>query len=246
MRKLFLHVGFAKCGSTSLQAAFAKSPGVVYPLSGSNAGEHLALALSLRGIDEWTRQFFDEAWVAQGMAGIWSEIVACDLPVILSSERLAAMSSDQIERTAEIFRDFDVQIIFIKRDVVRYLNSTWRHAVFHHDYAEAYQVFCERTRKFSFFGGVAKFERFFPVHVFDMEDEGYITALSALVGTQLNLPRKNIGVPFDFAEHLQKTHALLGTEAFKARFDSATKRQMLRIWNGECVAELEPLRVPLF
>lgn len=246
MRKLFLHVGFAKCGSTSLQAALANATGILCPKSGNHGGEHLALALELRGVDNWTRKFFDETWVAAGMAGIWEEIAASDLPVVLSSERLAAMTVPEIERAVEMFRDFDVEIILIRRDIQRYLSSTWRHAVYRHDFGDSYEAFLERFKNFSFGDAKSKFAPYFPVHTFDMEDADYVPSLEALIGTKLELPKSNVGVPFEFASLLQKTHALMGSKAFKQRFDAPTKQKMLQVWSGNASVEIEPMQAPLF
>lgn len=246
MRKLFLHVGFAKCGSTSLQAALADAPCIVFPKSGNHGGEHLALALTLRGIDDWTRQYFDEAWVEQGMVGLMAEIAASTQTVVLSSERLAAMNETEIAALKAMFPDFDIHVIVVRRDAQRYLSSTWRHAVFHHDFGETYEAFLERFKAFNFGDAETKFGRHFTVHGFDMEAPDYAASLGAEIGTTIEIPRTNVGVPLEFAELLQNTHALLGTEEFKKRFDTKTKKAMLAVWNNRTSVDIEPITAPLF
>lgn len=246
MRKLFLHVGFAKCGSTSLQAALSEAPGIVFPKSGNHGGEHLALALKLRGIDDWTRQYFDESWVEQGMAGLMAEIGSSTETVVLSSERLAAMTEAEIAAVKAMFPDFDIQVIVVRRDVQRFLSSTWRHAVFHHDFGEAYEAFLEQFKTFNFGDASTKFGQHFPVHGFDMEAPDYAASLGALIGTTIEIPRANVGVPLEFAKLLQRTHALLGSEEFKKRFDTKTKKSMLAVWTGRATIVIEPMDALLF
>lgn len=246
MRKLFLHAGFAKCGSTSLQAALSVAPGIVFPKAGNHGGEHLALALALRGIDDWTRQFFDEAWVAEGLAGIMRDIRAGSQTVVLSSERLAALTEDEIARLQSLFPDFTIAVILVRRDLERYLSSTWRHAVFRHDFGESYDAFRERFRSFRFDDAGVRFGRHFPVHEVDMDAPGYAAALGTLIGTTLEIPRANVGVPMGLAVLLQQTHALLGTAEFTRRFDARTKAGMLAVWTGEKTVRIDPMTAPLF
>ena len=246
MRKLFLHVGFAKCGSTSLQESLSCAPGIVFPKSGNHGGEHLALALRLRGIDDWTRQFFDETWVEKGMAGIIEEIASTLQTVVLSSERLAAISQPQIDSLKALFPDFEIHVILVRRELQRYLISTWRHAVYRHDFAEPFDVFLTRFTNFSFGDAEVKFGRNFPVHAFDMEAEDYAEAVGTLIGTTVTIPQANVGIPREFAELLQKTHTLLGSAEFKKFFDVRTKKAMLDVWNGNASVTIEPMTPPLF
>lgn len=246
MRNLFIHAGFAKCGSTSLQAALSEAPGIVFPESGNHGGEHLALALRLRGIDDWTRQFFDETWVEEAMAGMMAEIASTSDPVVLSSERLTAMDETEIATLKALFPSFNIQIITVRRDIQRYLSSTWRHAVFRHDFAESYEAFLERFKNFSFGDADHKFSQHFTTHSFDMEADDYVEAVGALIGTTLDIPRANVGVPLELAKLLQHTHTLMGSEEFKKRFDSKTKASLLEVWRGEATVEIEMMTAPLF
>lgn len=246
MRKLFLHVGFAKCGSTSLQTALMKAPNIVFPKCGNHGGEHLAFALAIRGIDDWTRQYFDDEWIQLGLAGQMEEIRSSQDTVVLSSERLAAMSEAEIVKVSEMFPDFDIQVIIVKRDVQRYLSSTWRHAVYHHDYCETYETFLERFKDFSFGNAEEKFSSFFPVHCLDVEAPDFPQSIGNLLKTTVEFSHTNVGVSLEFANILQKTHALLGSVEFKKRFDAATKELMLDVWRGQSTVEIEPLDAILF
>lgn len=245
-RKLFLHVGFAKCGSTSLQEALREAPNLLYPKAGINGAEHLSLPLFTRGVDDWTRQFFDEAWAAAQHGKMLEEIAASDADVAISSERLAAMKPEEIETLGTIFAGLEIHIVIVRRAVDRYLNSTWRHAVFHHDYGETYETFLERMARFSFGDSVEKFGKYFPVHVFDMDSAEYPLNLAVLMGTEINLPTSNVGVPFDFARLLQETHALMGSQSFKKIYVMKLKKAMLEVRTKQATASIEPISAPLF
>jgi hypothetical protein len=245
-RKLFLHVGYAKCGSTSLQAALSKAPNIIFPSSGNHGGEHLALALTLRGIDDWTRKFFDETWVEPGYAGMMEEIKNSTETVVLSSERLSAMSPVEIETFSTLFPDFEVHVLILQRDTESYIKSIWRHAVFRHDYAEPYDVLLKKFHTFQFGDVREKFSRYFPVHEFNIDNSTYEEEVGALIGTMLEIPHVNSGVPMEFAALLSQMHRLLGTEAFRTQFNTASKQHMLKVWRGQENVEIEKMTVPLF
>ena len=245
-RQLFLHVGIAKCGSTSLQAALSSTTGVLYPTSGRHGGEHLAFALRIRGVDNWTSQFFDQSWVDTENTRLMQEIQAGTGVLVMSSERLAASTREEIERIADVLSGFEVRIIIVKRDLDSYIKSTWRHSVFFHDLAEGYEAFVDRFKDFTFDEIEDRFRAIFPLHCFNLDAPNYGEEIGALLGTKLNIPIQNVGVPMALAELLQKTHALLGTEEFKKRFDAETKQSMLDVWNGTTKRLIQALDAVLF
>lgn len=245
MRKAFIHVGFAKCGSTSLQEALSNVSSILYPNAGSASNEHLAFPLHYRGVDEWTRQFYSQEWADREHALMLEEISSSDKIVVISSERLAAMSPSEALRMKHDMDGFDVEIIVVRRSLSAYLSSTWRHAVFHHDLAESYDDFLERTKNFNFFSVSRTFEELFKVHYFDMDDPSYPKEISNLIGEDIYFPKSNVGVPFDFAETLQKMHALLGSEVFKNVFTHPMKRKMLAVYLGEDSVAIDPILADL-
>ena len=246
MRKLYLHVGLPKCGSTSLQKGLMNAPNILFPNSGNHGGEHLAFALTIRGLDSWTRQFFDEAWVEREQSNLYGELNKTQAPVVISSERLAAMTNAEIEKVSELFPGFEIHIIICRRDYKSYMSSIWRHAVFRHDYGENYETLLEHLKNFNFDDVETKFQIFFPTHTFTIEDDNYAESIGALIGTKIELPRVNVGVPFELAKLLQQTHILLGSEEFKKKFDQKTKNQMLAVWNKHSNVTIEPMTAPLF
>lgn len=246
MRKLFLHVGFAKCGSTSLQEALLGGRGIYFPKSGVNGAEHLSLPLYIRGVDDWTRQYFDEVWAESQHSAMLHEISDVPGDVFISSERLAAMSEEEIKRLLGIFSDFQIEIVIVERRIEKYLGSTWRHAVFYHDYAVDYEDFLAKMNDFSFGRTEELFSKYFPVHVFDMDDEAYPKNLGHLIGTTIDMPRSNVGVPMSFAKLLQELHKLMGSKDFKALFTPQRKARMLEVVHGKRGVDIEPILAPLF
>lgn len=246
--KLFIHVGYAKCGSTSLQEALAAGSGVLFPKAGRNGlgVEHLSLPLHLKGIDDWTRQFISDEWVATQHAAMLKEVAEANRTVVISSERLASLSDSQIEQLAETFGEVEIEIVIVTRSRDKYLDSTWRHAVFHHDYAVRYADFLVKMQHFSFGAVVPRFERFFKVHQFDMDSSEYPENFSQLTGATFEFGRANVGVPKAFAELLQSQHELLGSNLFKEVYTKPVKERMLSVITAGGKPEIDLFTVPLF
>lgn len=246
--RIFIHVGYAKCGSTSLQEALRDGSGVFFPSAGTNipAAEHISLPLFLKGIDDWTRQFISDEWVQTQHSMMMEQIAQSDQTVFLSSERLASLDPSQMEAMKELFIGHDVKIIVIVRDREKFLNSTWRHAVFHHDYAVDYESFLKKMRHFEFGSIVSKFRKYFPVHLFNMDDDGFENGIKDLTGAQFTFGKANVGVPLKLAELLQQQHALIGTALFKEIFPQPIKDRMLFSMMRPQAPLIEPLTVQLF
>jgi hypothetical protein len=246
--KLFVHVGYAKCGSTSLQEALRDGTGILYPRSGrlSQQAEHLSLPLHLKGIDDYTRQWVSNEWVQTQHAALMREISESDKTVIVSSERLASLQPDQITQMAHLFEPYDTRIVVLYRDRENYLNSTWRHAVYNHDYAVDYPTFQRQTGGFDFNAIISLFEKHFPVFMFNIDDVGCDQNIMALTGASFSLRRVNVGVPFELAELLQRQHVLLGSQTFKAIFTRAVKTTMLASCLSPTRPEIAPFTDPLF
>ena len=246
--KIFIHVGYAKCGSTSLQSALRSGTGVLFPSAGTvgSDSEHISLPLFLKGIDEWTRQFIAEDWVLAQHQQMLAQIEDSDQTVFLSSERLASLDAAQIETLREIFPTHEVEVIVITRNRDKYLESTWRHAVFRHDYSLPYDQFLIRMKDFSFGSVVPKFEKHFPVHVFNLDDDAFEEGIKQVTGAEFTFGRANVGVPRKLAELLQQQHALLGTAVFKEIFPVPVKNKMLFMMTRPQPPVLAPFNVPLF
>jgi hypothetical protein len=246
--KIYIHVGYAKCGSTSLQESLRESHGVFYPSAGTNlpAAEHISLPLYLKGIDAYTKQFISDEWVHTQHALMMEQIAKADRPVFLSSERLASLSRAQIDDLRDLFPGHDVEIIFIVRDRDKYINSTWRHAVFYHDYAVDYSSFQKKMAQFDFMTIVPMFQRHFPVHMFNLDDENFERSIMDVIGTKFQLSTANVGVPNRLAELLQEQHVLFGSYLFKEVFTRKAKQKMLFMMTCAKSRPLDPFDIPLF
>ena len=243
---IFIHIGYPKCGSTSLQEAFAVNNQIFYPRAGILAGfEHLALALKLKGVDAWTSQFVSNNWVEEQQRLLEISLRASDKTKVLSSERLASLNPSQISDLRQMFPDEDVQIVIVVRDLENYISSTWRHAVFYHDYHVPYQQFRVRMAKFNFESIVPAFSKYFPVHIFNMDEENYSNNLEKLIGAPLTLPKSNVGIPKDLACALQEAHATFGSPLFKRLFTRQVKEEARRIKEHGAVP-IDVFDVPLF
>jgi hypothetical protein len=245
--KLFVHVGYAKCASTSLQEALRDGSGILYPRAGRlfPQAEHLSLPLYFKGIDDYTRQWVSEEWVEKQHAALMQEIAESDKPVVLSSERLSSLQPDQITRMAELFKSYETRIVILYRDWGKYLNSTWRHVVYNHDYPVDYASF-QLSTDFQFGDCIPLFEKYFPVSTFNIENVGFDRELMELTGANFSLGRVNTGIPFEFAEILQRQHVALGSKTFKAIFTPEVKAAMLASWQSQTRPEIDPYTDPLF
>lgn len=242
MRPLLIHVGYPKCGSTALQEALDASPDVAFPARGRHGGEHLALPLHLRGVDPWTAQWFDAAWVERELGPMMDELAAAPGMATVSSERLAALSPPEIDALADLFGGWDARVLVVTRDRERYLDSTWRHAVFRHDYHVAWDAFRERMAGFSFGDAAARFGRRFPVTTLSIDAPDFADCLARETGIRVALGRANTGVGRDLAEFLQGAHARMGSALFKATFTHEVKQRLA----ADETPRYDAFDVPLF
>lgn len=244
-RKILLHVGFPKCGSTSLQEALIKAEGINFPCAGRHGSEHLSLPLHVKGLDPWTAQWFSQEWVETQHAALLAEIKAASGTVVLSSERLASCSPEQVAMLDAMLEGWPVEIVIVTRQIDKFLDSLWRHAVFRHDYAESKQTMLQDMSDFSFDETFETFASFFPVRMLNMDSPDYEASLSDLFGVPIALDRANVGVPAALAELLQANHRLMGSARFKAAFPYEVKEAMRAAMAGEVLPDIDPFDTPV-
>lgn len=132
-RRVYLHVGVPKTGTTHLQDVLWRhrtellTAGVCYPLT--RREEHFAAAMDLRQAAWGGRR--NPAW-----QGTWDRLAgtARSSPAptaVLSSELLAAATEAQAGRAAGSFGDADVHVVLTVRDLARQLPSGWQEQVKH-------------------------------------------------------------------------------------------------------------------
>lgn len=226
--KTFIHVGFAKCGSTSLQEGLRNGTGVLFPEAGTNfpASEHISLPLFLIGIDNYTKQYISDKWVQEQHTLMMKQVNEAEQTVILSSKRLISINDRQIEILKSLFTKKHIEIIIIVRDLGKYFNSTWRHNVFYHDYAVDFQIFRETVANFKFKHAIQKFKKFFPVHVFNLDDKKIQQEIKYLTSANFILSKSNIGVSQKLASFLQQQHVQMGYHLFREIYTTKVNKQM--------------------
>jgi len=132
-RRVFLHVGVPKTGTTFVQDVLWRSRtalargGVCYPLG--RRAEHFAAAMDLRGASWGGRHNPD--W-----EGTWARLARTVRESeartgVLSSELLAAADEDAVERAVASFPDRQVHVVLTVRDLARQLVSGWQEQVKH-------------------------------------------------------------------------------------------------------------------
>lgn len=230
MSRLLLHVGYAKCASTSLQSALAEAAGLHYPAAGRIGAEHIALPLALKGIDPWTRRFVEPDWVERELAALRAEVAAADGTVAVSSERLIDLDDGLKPRLAALFPGRGIEVVVIRRPVGDLLRSTWCHLVVHHDLAEAWEDYSTRHAGFDLDAPVASWRQHYPVHEIDMAEAGWAGRLGEIFGTAIAIGHENRGAGMAPAVRLQQIHADLGSERFARFFTPERKRAFLELY----------------
>jgi hypothetical protein len=130
-RRVFLHIGTPKSGTTYLQEKLAlnrdaiSAQGLSYP--NTRTGNHFEAALDL----------IEERWAGQREVarGQWSTLVgeakkASD-DVLISHEILAAATPAQVASAMAEFKDDDVHIVLTARDLARQIPAEWQENVKH-------------------------------------------------------------------------------------------------------------------
>jgi hypothetical protein len=130
-RRVFLHIGTPKSGTTYLQEKLAlnreaiAAQGLTYPET--RTGNHFEAALDL----------IEENWAGQRdvARGQWPALVneARRAPgdVLISHEILAAASTAQVAAAMSAFRDSEVHLVLTARDLARQLPAEWQENVKH-------------------------------------------------------------------------------------------------------------------
>lgn len=129
-RRVFLHVGAPKTGTSYLQATLAENRellrehGLDYPATTS--GSHFEAAIDVT----------DHRWggVLDTARGSWESLVRSAAPgadVVISHEVLAAATKQQADRAIASFPGAEIHLIYTARDLVRQLPAEWQETVKH-------------------------------------------------------------------------------------------------------------------
>ncbi len=123
-RIIFLHIGFGKTGTTSIQHHLntqrhvLSKYGILYPLAGQqNSGHHLLAKLGSNEIQDAVLEEYNKLLL---------EISSSDCQkIVLSSENYCFMSGQYVAHLREIFSEFEVKVIFYARPQVELIESTY-------------------------------------------------------------------------------------------------------------------------
>jgi hypothetical protein len=145
-RRLLLHVGMHKTGSTSIQRflfanrARLHDRGVLYPdgpfVEPGHAAHH-ALAWRILGRPGFTDLSHWRAAV---------EFIRSDASrvVVLSSEDFSLLDTDQIKALAEFLEDFDVRVVQVIRNAWGYLTSNYKSNIGRTSMTDSFRTFMLR------------------------------------------------------------------------------------------------------
>lgn len=131
-RRLFLHVGVPKSGTTFLQASLARNHDALQAagvLDVGNRRETFLAAVDVRGThDAWGRNRED-------VAGAWAKLCKRarrhDGTSVISQELLAAASADQVTDALAPLRGVEVHVIVTARDLARQAAAEWQEGIKH-------------------------------------------------------------------------------------------------------------------
>lgn len=130
-RRLYLHVGCPKTGTSFLQDTFWDSratlaaDGLHLPLRDSN--DHFLVALATRGELDADRDPTEAYDVLDRLVAELREVSAAR--VLLSHELLASVTADQAAKLRALLSDFDLHIVLTVRDLQRQIPAAWQQQV---------------------------------------------------------------------------------------------------------------------
>ena len=125
-KRLVLHIGPHKTGSSYLQRTFYEASaafrdkGIYYPVDcvTSQYGHHKVPALLSRGMIEELVEF---------LAGP----LACEETLVISSENFDRLNDEEVALLRELFKDFEVTVVYFKRSAPGLVVSAWQERVKH-------------------------------------------------------------------------------------------------------------------
>jgi hypothetical protein len=130
-RRVFLHIGTPKSGTSYLQDRFAKNRDAIAKAGltylPTRTGDHFEAALDL----------IEERWAGQREVarGQWPALVAearrTSGDVLISHEILAAATPEQVDRAMSAFEEDEVHVVLTARDLARQIPAEWQELVKH-------------------------------------------------------------------------------------------------------------------
>lgn len=147
-RRLYLHVGLPKSGTTYLQGLMARNrdrlraQGILYP--SPRQGSMFHAAIELRG----SHAFWGLS--EETVAGNWERLVRAardhDGPTVISHEILSGLNPRQVAVAAESLEGFEVHLVVTARDLVRQVTAMWQEGIKNGD-ARSFELFSGRIMR---------------------------------------------------------------------------------------------------
>lgn len=126
-RRVYLHIGAPKTGTTYLQHVMAQKRsrlrelGLLYPNAGGNA--HFLAAHDLRGLSYYGVS-------GPKIAGAWGTVVGAvrkwDGPSVISHEMFSLADADSVRRAMRDLDGIEVHIVMTARDLARQIPAHWQ------------------------------------------------------------------------------------------------------------------------
>ena len=240
MKRIILHVGLEKTGTTYLQNVFSSNrerlshAGILYPEAGVEDGHHYWLAKALGFAFQY--EDFDRTRLAEVKKRFNSELENSDCQTILiSSEHFDFnLSIEACEQVKCFLSDFDVSIVIFLRNQIDYAQSLY---IEHVKWGgqETFKEFLDTCGKFNFLEKIGMWQQVgFPVHVVDydacrsnilesfLETSGVTLAVSSLEFPQV---KKNVSPSIDFIELVRQLNITTDKGTRRARY-AALNEQM--------------------
>jgi hypothetical protein len=148
MRKVIVHGGLPKTGTSSIQYCLAnnqsalRKSGILYPISGRpkvrpRFGHHLLV---------WSFTGRRRASKHRGWLRLLKEIEESSAEtVVLSAEGFSRLKSPDVREVGHHLREFDVQIVFYLRDQIEFLKSLFKQRIKADGYAGDFAEFASRN-----------------------------------------------------------------------------------------------------
>ncbi|MEY3317986.1 MAG: hypothetical protein RL540_358 [Actinomycetota bacterium] len=130
-RRLVIHAGFHKSGTTALQEAFdaqseeLKSAGIIYPNIGRKAHHRVAWALTGRAWG-WSKRGGEKTSMQQWAQLAKSVNSSDEETILISSEFFSELNGDAIRTIFSEIKNRKVEVIFTVRPLVKLLGSSYQ------------------------------------------------------------------------------------------------------------------------
>lgn len=224
MKKLKLHIGLEKTGTTYIQGMLARNyellklHGILYPKAGREGNHHYWIAKALGFKIE--NEYLDKKKVELEFRALQAELknTACET-ILLSSEHFDFQPTDaNCKRITHVFSDYEIEIILSLRNQIEYAQSLYSEYL-KWGGIQTFLEFLETPDKFNFYKKYCIWKKNFEVLNlidYDHSKHDLLNVFLKAAGTTLSGSAfdeanifKNTSPPIDFMECVRQTNLLL-------------------------------------